>query len=89
MKMIFSRQLFTGITLFLLMLWLALIPMSAFAATSHTSVPDFATIDAYVLAQMRQLHIPGVALGIMHGSQVVHSVASALPTRVADLSPLW
>jgi CubicO group peptidase (beta-lactamase class C family) len=72
MKMIFSRHVFTGITLFLLMLWLALIPMSAFAATSHTSVPDFATIDAYVLAQMRQLHIPGVALGIMHGSQVVH-----------------
>ena len=76
MKMIFSRHLFTGISLFLLTLWLALIPMSAFAATpaatSRTSTPNFATIDTYVLSQMRSLHIPGVALGIMHGNQVVH-----------------
>ena len=76
MKMIFSRHLFTGISLFLLTLWLALIPMSGFAATpaatSRTSTPDFATIDAYVLSQMSKLHIPGVALGIVHGNQVVH-----------------
>ena len=76
MKIIFSRHLFTGISLFLLTLWLALIPMSAFAATpaatSHTSTPDFAAIDSYVLSQMRSLHIPGVALGIVHGNQVVH-----------------
>jgi CubicO group peptidase (beta-lactamase class C family) len=72
MKMIFSRHLFKGISLFLLTLWLALIPLSAFAATPHTSTPDFATIDTYVLSQMRSLHIPGVALGIVHGNQVVH-----------------
>ena len=76
MKIIFSRHLFTRISLFLLMWGLALIPMSAFAATpaatSHANTPDFAAIDAYVLSQMRQLHIPGVALGIVHGNQVVH-----------------
>ena len=72
MKIIFFRHLFTGISLFLLTLWLALIPMPAFAATTHTSTPDFAAIDAYVLSQMSQLHIPGVALGIVHGNQVVH-----------------
>lgn len=74
MKMIFSqpRHLLIGINLFLLMLWVALIPLSAFAVTPHRSTPDFATIDAYVLSQMRSLHIPGVALGIVHGNQVVH-----------------
>jgi CubicO group peptidase (beta-lactamase class C family) len=72
MKMIFSRRLFIGISLFLFTLWLALVPMSAFAATPRTSGPNFAVIDAYVLSQMRQLHIPGVALGIVHGNQMVH-----------------
>jgi CubicO group peptidase (beta-lactamase class C family) len=67
-----SRRLFTGMSLFLLTAWLALVPMSAFAATPHTSAPDFAAIDAYVLSQMQELHIPGVALGIVHGNQVVH-----------------
>ena len=72
MNMIFSRHLFTGISLLLLTLWLALVPTSAFAATPHTSGPDFAAIDAYVLSQMHSLHIPDVALGIIHGNQVVH-----------------
>lgn len=77
MKIIPFRPLFTGINLFLLTLWLTLIPMSAFAATTTTtaatiSMPDFAAIDAYVLSQMDSLHIPGVALGIVHGNQIVH-----------------
>lgn len=76
MNMIFSRHLFTGISLFLLTLSLALFPISALAAapavTPHSSAPNFAAIDAYVLSQMRSLHIPGVALGIVHGNQVVH-----------------
>ena len=72
MKMIFSRPLFIGISLFQLMLWLALIPLSASAATPPSGTPDFAAIDAYVLSQMQDLHIPGVALGIVHGNQVMH-----------------
>ncbi len=34
--------------------------------------PNFAAIDAYVEAQMRAQHIPGLALGITHGDQVIH-----------------
>ncbi|HEY0604390.1 MAG TPA: serine hydrolase domain-containing protein [Herpetosiphonaceae bacterium] len=40
----------------------------------ETTAPsaDFQTIDAYVAAQMKAMHIPGVALGIVHGTEVVH-----------------
>jgi hypothetical protein len=34
--------------------------------------PDFAAIDAYVAAEMRDQRIPGLALGITHGDQIVH-----------------
>jgi hypothetical protein len=33
---------------------------------TRNSPPDFATIDAYVEAQQRELRIPGLALGIVH-----------------------
>ena len=33
---------------------------------------DFASIDAYVEKQMREVHIPGLALGIVHNDEVVH-----------------
>jgi len=33
---------------------------------------DVTAIDAYVTAQMRSMHVPGVALSIVHGDQVVH-----------------
>ncbi|HEY6075110.1 MAG TPA: serine hydrolase domain-containing protein, partial [Anaerolineales bacterium] len=34
--------------------------------------PDFAAIDAYVVAQMKDLRLPGLALGIVHGDRIVH-----------------
>lgn len=34
--------------------------------------PDLAAIDAYVSKQMRDLGIPGVALGIVRGNRIVH-----------------
>jgi CubicO group peptidase (beta-lactamase class C family) len=34
--------------------------------------PDFAAIDAYVEAQMKDIGLPGVALAIVHGDQIVH-----------------
>jgi CubicO group peptidase (beta-lactamase class C family) len=37
-----------------------------------SAAPDFAAIDAYVEAQMREQRIPGLALGIVQGDQVVH-----------------
>jgi len=67
-----SRHLFRCIPLLLLTLWLAFFSLSASAATRPASTPDFAAIDNYVLSQMNTLHIPGVALGIVHGKQIVH-----------------
>lgn len=76
MKTIVARRVCAGLGLLLVALWLAFIPLSASAsglsAKSRGSAPDFAVIDAYVLGQMRSLHIPGVALGIVHGNQVAH-----------------
>jgi len=40
------------------------------AITTRSS--DFQAIDAYVASQMEAMHIPGVALGIVHGTEVVH-----------------
>lgn len=34
--------------------------------------PDFGAIDAYVRSQMSDAHLPGVAIGIVHGAEVVH-----------------
>ena len=72
MKILFSRHLFSYILLLLLTVWPALIPLPASAAPRSASSTDFAGIDKYVLSQMQILHIPGVALGIVHGNQVVH-----------------
>src|SRR5947209_3632655 len=41
-------------------------------AFSQTQTPDFAGIDRYVTAQMHEAQIPGLALGIVHGDQIVH-----------------
>jgi len=49
-------------------------PASAFAQgkASPAADPDFAAIDAYIQEEMRDVHIPGLALGIVHGDEVVH-----------------
>jgi CubicO group peptidase (beta-lactamase class C family) len=52
---------------------LALIPLlQPTHASSSTSMSDFATIDRYVQAQVNESHIPGLALGIVQGDQIVH-----------------
>jgi CubicO group peptidase (beta-lactamase class C family) len=40
--------------------------------TAQPAAADYAAIDAYVERQMRDLHIPGLALGIVEGDQIVH-----------------
>jgi CubicO group peptidase (beta-lactamase class C family) len=63
---------FTSI-LILALLTLAVLPaVSAEALPIRNSLTDFAAIDAYVDAQMRALRIPGLALGIVQGDQIVH-----------------
>ena len=42
------------------------------AAARATSTPDFAAIDSHVQDTMRALRIPGLALAIVQGDQIVH-----------------
>jgi len=59
--------------LMLALLLAVLLPaVSAGAMPTRNSPPDFAAIDAYVDAQMRDLRIPGLALAIVEGDQIVH-----------------
>jgi len=56
----------------LVILLACLASSTAFASPSQATVPDFAAIDAYIEAQMKELRIPGLALGIVQGDQIVH-----------------
>ena len=47
-------------------------PVAAAASAPGTSTPDLAAIDRYVEAERRATRLPGLALGIVHGDQVVH-----------------
>lgn len=59
-----------GLVLMLTLLLPGLVrPLSAASATSTL---DMAAIDRYVSEQLRTLRIPGAALGIVHGGQIVH-----------------
>lgn len=60
------------IILLALACWFAFRPApSALANRSHVD-NDFAAIDVYVEAEMKAQHIPGLALGIVQGNQMVH-----------------
>jgi len=56
----------------LLTLAMLLPTVSAGAMPTRNSLPDFAAIDAYVDGQMREQRLPGLALGIVQGDQIVH-----------------
>jgi CubicO group peptidase (beta-lactamase class C family) len=72
MKFNVSRTLVRAFCLSLLALsWMAL-PTAAVYKTGANPAPDFARIDAYVNAQVQDARIPGLALGIIHGDQIVH-----------------
>jgi CubicO group peptidase (beta-lactamase class C family) len=45
---------------------------TAFASPQQNTTPDFAAIDSYIEAQMKELRIPGLALGIVQGDQIIH-----------------
>lgn len=49
---------------------LTIFPVGVALAADNPS--DFAVIDAYIETQMRDLRIPGLALGIVQGDQIVH-----------------
>lgn len=53
--------------------------------------PDYAAIDSYVAGQVRDLRVPGLALGIVHDNQIVHlqsfGVAGSDGTAVTSQTP--
>src|SRR4051794_29616934 len=71
-----TRHMMT--TLLVLILLLAVAPVVPQPAQNAASDPrlsqdeGFAAIDAYVERQMGALRIPGLALGIVEGDQIVH-----------------
>jgi len=61
------------VAVFLSVLILSGLLREADAASVSSTIPNRHAIDAYVTAQMQRLHIPGVALGIVHQNQVVYT----------------
>ena len=77
----------------LCLLVLLLVPFTALpgAAAARSGSPDVARIDAFITSQMQADHIPGVALGVVHGSQVIHvrgfGVANSTGRAVTPQTP--
>jgi CubicO group peptidase (beta-lactamase class C family) len=65
-----------GWSVLLLLCALLLTPSPARAEDGRDGRPDahldFQAIDAYVISQMQAMHIPGVALAVVSGDEVVH-----------------
>lgn len=88
-------QSFTLLALILLLGW-ASSPGTTARATAQQ--PDFAAIDAYIAAQMKAIGLPGLALGIVQGDQIVYlqgygradptgrAVTAQTPFRLASLA---
>jgi CubicO group peptidase (beta-lactamase class C family) len=51
---------------------ICLMSSTSLAAQLPATNPDFAAIDTYVAARMEDLRIPGAAIGIVHGDQIVY-----------------
>jgi CubicO group peptidase (beta-lactamase class C family) len=66
---------------------------TALASPLQANGPDFAAIDAYVEAQMKDIRIPGLALGIIQGDQIVYTkgygVADPSGRPVTPQTPFW
>jgi CubicO group peptidase (beta-lactamase class C family) len=59
--------------LLLLTMALCMVPtVPSYADPLPAGSPDFVAIDAYVAQEMRDLQIPGLALGIVHNDKVAH-----------------
>jgi CubicO group peptidase (beta-lactamase class C family) len=65
------RSIVGGLLACMLMMILALTALPA-AAAPGSNKADFDQIDAYISSQMQAMRLPGLALGIIHGDQIVH-----------------
>ena len=63
-----AQKFFTQITLVLM---LVLFSLSS-SAQARTPQADYSAVDTYVEAQREKLHIPGIAVAIVQGDQIVH-----------------
>src|SRR6266545_6385101 len=66
------KHLMPLMMLALLTLSVLLPSVSTGAVSSTNNSPDFAAIDDYIAAEMQAQRIPGLALGIVQGDQIVH-----------------
>ena len=77
----------------LVILLACLVSSTAFASASQATSPDFAAIDAYIEGQMQDIHLPGVAIGIIEGDQIVYvkgyGVADPSGRAVTGQTPFW
>jgi CubicO group peptidase (beta-lactamase class C family) len=51
---------------------ICLISSTALASPSHISNPDYVAIDKFIETEMKAQHLPGLALGIVKGDQIVY-----------------
>src|SRR6266545_1408583 len=66
------KHLMPLMMLALLTLSVLLPTVSTGAVSSTNNSPDFAAIDDYIAAEMQAQRIPGLALGIVQGDQIIH-----------------
>jgi CubicO group peptidase (beta-lactamase class C family) len=59
-------------------------PASATAQGNPIPVDKLAEIDAYIEAQMKELRIPGLALGIVQGDQIIHLKGFGVAVRPGE-----
>jgi CubicO group peptidase (beta-lactamase class C family) len=78
----------------LLLLTVALLVVPAvpsYADPPPAASPDFGAIDAYIAQEMRDVRIPGLALGVVHNDEIVHlqgfGVADASGRAVTPQTP--
>jgi CubicO group peptidase (beta-lactamase class C family) len=67
----YTRFILAAISLLIPALAL-LVPGASAAGTANAAGPDYTRIDRYLSSQIGSAHIPGAALGIVHGKQIVH-----------------
>jgi len=77
----------------LVILLACLASSTAFAKAPQVATPDFAAIDSYVEAQMKDIGLPGVAIGIIQGDQIVYvkgyGIADPSGRAVTAQTPFW
>lgn len=66
------RHAFMTAMAILLLLFVASPLVAGAAPASQTAMPDFDDIDGFVQSTMQERGVPGVALAIIHGDQVIH-----------------